>query len=69
VKRSQLLPGDVVFPMDPSGQPWVVAAWEEGRMLYLAFGIPTWWEEGEDHTFHPDVLIVRGGQAVNGRFP
>jgi hypothetical protein len=69
VKRSELLPGDVVFPEDPSGAPWVVLAREKGRMLYVGgAGTPCWWSDLEDHTFNPRVLIVRGAEAVNGRF-
>ena len=70
VKRSDLRPGDVVFPAGPTGSPWIVLAWEEGRMLYMPTdGKACWWESDGDHTFQPFVLIVRGGEAVNGRFP
>jgi hypothetical protein len=70
VTRFQLLPGDVVFPMDQLSHPWVVLAWEEGRMLYLGSdGGSLVWEDDEDNEFDPGVLIVRGGEAINGRFP
>lgn len=69
VNRSDLLPGDVVFPTDETGSPWIVLAREKGRMLHVGGdGKPTWWNDDKDHTFHSDVLIVRGNKAVNGRF-
>lgn len=56
--------------MDQLSPPWVVLAWEEGRMLYLGHdGASVVWEDDEDNEFDPGVLIVRGGEAINGRFP
>lgn len=67
--RFELQPGDVIFPLN-NGTPWVVLAWEEGRMLYLGpNGAALWWKDPKDHTFDPGVLIVRGREAVNGRWP
>ena len=69
MNRSDLQPGDVVFPADPTGAPWVVLCRDEGRMLYLSEGHAAWWSDENDHTFKPFVLIVRGREAVNGRWP
>lgn len=72
MNRSDLLPGDVVFPLSLDSAPWVVVSWGEGgqTMLYLCSeGGPTVWEDPDDHAFDPGVLIVRGREAVNGRWP
>ena len=56
--------------MDQISPPWVVLAWEEGKMVYLGTGgAAVVWQDDEDNEFDPGVLIVRGREASNGRFP
>lgn len=59
-----------MFPVNAKADPWVVLAWEGDQMLYLITknGSTKYWSL-DDHEFHPAVLIVRGGQAINGKFP
>lgn len=70
--RFELQPGDVVFPMSKNSTPWIVVYCGEGgqTMMYISSdGELHEWRDPEDHTFDPGVLIVRGREAVNGRWP